>query len=643
MDEQERYRPLPTASGVTVAFAFVRVDTYVDIGPGARRRSPKVTTGGVRMDTPDKDFTRAGSLEELKASGQIVVHGRHRPILVIYDRGRVFALDNRCPHMGFPLERGTFQDGILTCHWHHARFDLESGCTFDLWADDVPICPVEVRNGDVWVKTAFDHSDAAAHWHQRLEDGLAHDLALVIAKAVYGQLAAGVPKADIVRQVALFGARNRDGWSVGLTILTALANLLPALPENEAYLALFHGARRVAADCDGEPPRRDRAPLGSRPDPATIERWLRRWTKVRHREAAERTLLTAIATDMSPAGLATALLAAETERAFSDTGHSLDFINKAFECLDLIGWRHAAALLPTVVGQMVAARGAEESTAWRQPVDLVALCEEAGSRLPELFAESRGRHGWSNHATLARELLGDDPVGILDALKAAIGAGAMPADLSRSLAYAAALRLARFGSANEHADWETGHHVFTYANAVDQMLKRIGTDNTDGHVAAVRAVMHGAMALYLARYLNVPPARIPGEDDERLDDLPADSRSLCAALLDAFDRQRQVDLAASLVARHFTLGYSAHALMTTLARAILREDAGFHAYQMLEAGVRQFTAWGDTDEGRHILVAVARYLAAHSPTERAALQTADIARRLMLGNEVHREAEGGTH
>jgi hypothetical protein len=43
--------------------------------------------------------------------------------------------------MGFPLERGSVEDGILTCHWHHARFDLESGCTFDLWADDVPICP----------------------------------------------------------------------------------------------------------------------------------------------------------------------------------------------------------------------------------------------------------------------------------------------------------------------------------------------------------------------------------------------------------------------------------------------------------------------------------------------------------------------
>jgi hypothetical protein len=338
--------------------------------------------------------------------------------------------------------------------------------------------------------------------------------------------------------------------------------------------------------------------------------------------------------------LADVLLAAETERVFADTGHSLDFINKAFECLDLIGWEHAPAVLPTIVGQMVAARGAEESTAWRQPADLVALCEETASQLPDLFAASTARQGWSDHATLARELLSDDPVRIVDALKTAIRGGAAPTDLSRSLAYGAALRVARFGTANEHADWETAHHVFTFASAVHQMLNRIGTVGADGLVAAVRSVLHGAMALYLTRYLNVPPARILGENGEQLDDLPADAETIRASLLDAFDRQRQVDLAARLVARHLTLGHSPQALIATLARAVLREDAGFHAYQMLEAGVRQFTVWGNTDAGRHILIAVARYLAAHSPTERATLQTADIARRLMLGAELHQEARG---
>jgi hypothetical protein len=471
-------------------------------------------------------------------------------------------------------------------------------------------------------------------------DGLAHNLSLVIAKAVHGQLAAGQSPSDVIRQAALFGTRNRDGWDTGLTILTALGRLLPFLSEEETHLALFHGVRRVAADCDGAAPSRERAPLASRPDLATLKRWLRRWVAVRHRDAAERTVLTAIAGGASPAALADLLFAAETDRAYADGGHSLDFINKAFECLDLIGWEHAADVLPSVVGQMAAARGAEERTAWRQPTDLIALCQRASLELPHLFAASDNACGWSDHVTLSESLLGDDPVVIIDALTAAARDGASPADLGQALAYAAALRVARFGTANEHSDWETAHHVFTYANAVHQALKRIGSGVPDP-VEAVRALLHGAMALYLARYLNVPPALLPGEGGDRLDDLPVAANEIRFALLDAFDRQQQIGAAARLVARHLILGHSPEALIATLAQALLREDAGFHAYQMLEAGVRQFREWGNGDQGRHILIAVARYLAAHWPTERALLQTADIASRLMRGGELHREGAGG--
>jgi hypothetical protein len=182
--------------------------------------------------------------------------------------------------------------------------------------------------------------------------------------------------------------------------------------------------------------------------------------------------------------------------------------------------------------------------------------------------------------------------------------------------------------------------VPSYANAVHQALKRIGEKeiNAGKPIEAVRALLHGAMALYLARYLNVPPAALPGEGNDLLDDLPVAAEEIHAALLDTFDRRQQVDAAARLIARHLLLRHPPESLIAALAHALLREDAGFHAYQMLEAGVRQFCEWGACDEGRHILIAVARYLAAHFPTARAHLQTADIARRLMRGGELHREA-----
>jgi hypothetical protein len=38
------------------------------------------------VDVPSSEFVLAGSLEELKAKGRLVLHGSHRPILVIYAR-----------------------------------------------------------------------------------------------------------------------------------------------------------------------------------------------------------------------------------------------------------------------------------------------------------------------------------------------------------------------------------------------------------------------------------------------------------------------------------------------------------------------------------------------------------------------------
>ena len=82
-------------------------------------------------------------------------------------------------------------------------------------------------------------------------------------------------------------------------------------------------------------------------------------------------------------------------------------------------------------------------------------------------------------------------------------------------------------------------------------------------------------------------------------------------------------------------------MIATLAQALLREDAGFGAYQILEAGVRQFDEWGNCGQGRHILIAVSRYLAAHFPTQRALLQTADISNSADAWQELHREASVG--
>src|SRR6266436_8242039 len=203
---------------------------------------------------------RAASFEDVRRLGSLVAHVNGHTLALFADGDDVRAVDNRCPHMGFPLHRGTLHDGILTCHWHHARFDVASGGTFDLWADDVPTAAVELRDdGTVWVCRRTRYADGDDHWRNRLREGLQHNIGLVLAKAVLGLRGDRADYRGLVRDAVLFGVRHRDGWGVGQTIVTALGNLIPSLPEEETYLALFHGLRRVASDCDGVPPRRDRA------------------------------------------------------------------------------------------------------------------------------------------------------------------------------------------------------------------------------------------------------------------------------------------------------------------------------------------------------------------------------------------------
>ena len=80
---------------------------------------------------------RIATKTELSQPGcKVYQVNRHTLALFKTEQG-LFAVDNRCPHMGFPLDKGSVKDGILTCHWHHARFDLASGGAFDLFADDV--------------------------------------------------------------------------------------------------------------------------------------------------------------------------------------------------------------------------------------------------------------------------------------------------------------------------------------------------------------------------------------------------------------------------------------------------------------------------------------------------------------------------
>jgi hypothetical protein len=103
------------------------------------------------------------------------------------------------------------------------------------------------------------------------------------------------------------------------------------------------------------------------------------------------------------------------------------------------------------------------------------------------------------------------------------------------------------------------------------------------------------------------------------------------------DRQQQVNQAGGIVARYLHSDGRPDPLLARLGQLLLREDRDFHTIQTVEAAFRQYEQLQGTEAGTHVLIAAARYLAAHSPTVRAQGQTYSIASRLHRGEKIFEE------
>jgi nitrite reductase/ring-hydroxylating ferredoxin subunit len=78
------------------------------------------------------------------------------PVLLIKQQGKIFAIDNRCPHQACGLSNGTLDGLVIICPCHDWRFNLETG----EYEDDSSLKLVsfawKVEAGKIWVKLNED-------------------------------------------------------------------------------------------------------------------------------------------------------------------------------------------------------------------------------------------------------------------------------------------------------------------------------------------------------------------------------------------------------------------------------------------------------------------------------------------------------
>ncbi len=109
------------------------------------------------METENAGLLEVGSLDQIAVGqGRCVMAGSRSIAIFRLRDGRVFALDNQCPHRAGPLSEGIVgvdavsQLEAVMCPFHAYKFALKDGRGLDTELH-VRSYPVEVRDGRIFL------------------------------------------------------------------------------------------------------------------------------------------------------------------------------------------------------------------------------------------------------------------------------------------------------------------------------------------------------------------------------------------------------------------------------------------------------------------------------------------------------------
>jgi nitrite reductase/ring-hydroxylating ferredoxin subunit len=97
-------------------------------------------------------WTHAASMEDFGVQRQLCRTLDGIEILLVRYGPNIFALHNKCTHLGQPLAGSRIMGGQIICPFHGACFDIKTGAAISGPAvSPVPIFPVQLRDGGIFV------------------------------------------------------------------------------------------------------------------------------------------------------------------------------------------------------------------------------------------------------------------------------------------------------------------------------------------------------------------------------------------------------------------------------------------------------------------------------------------------------------
>ena len=512
----------------------------------------------------NSNFVKVAALSDVADGKPRAVRVEGHSIALFQHEGAIYATDNQCPHMGYPLVRGRVRKGVLSCDWHGWSYDMEGGGCFTGGCDDLATFPVEVRNGDIYIDVASGGKKRDDAHFLLLKEGLLSTDSWTLSKAIAIMLAKGVSEEEtlelMVKHMGRHISTDRNAFEGGRKLAMMMNGVKVArMYQPEDRLIPFMMAADGASGRLGDRP--DRQPLPPPVDWQKLEDWIRVFSTDKEWEGIEKCLITARQLGGHDEKIIPLFFERAVEPFFLNHSRNLIDLTHLAEILAQFGWEMTEELVCNLGAKILGQGRGRPGELHREAIQKLEEISPIFDELPQETSTESSVDYDENKFSAA--LVSGDLDEVFDAVTEMLAAGVPINTLVTTMVMTTADRMART-PVNMSPGWWDLQEEMEISSTVRKVLRHGGTK------IAAKALYHAAWRFFNNRWLNIRHQSIT-ESRTPTKPIALDEETALSEIVDAIESVRIQEIGRR-TREYLNAGCSAERLMTEMGLCILKDD-----------------------------------------------------------------------
>ena len=550
------------------------------------------------MLNTSSNFVKVADLDELAEGKPRAVRVEGQSIALFKHNGSIYATDNQCPHMGYPLTRGRVRGGVLTCDWHGWSYDMGGGGCFTGGCDDLATFPVEVREDEIYIDIASGGKKRDDAHFLLLQEGLLSSDNWTLSKAVAIMLARGVSETDVLNRLVRHAGRHfvteldgrEGGWQ--LAYLVNGVKVASQYQPEDRLIPLMMAASGASGRAG------DRPAVARLPGEMTwekLERWIRVFSADREWEGIEKCLITARRIGGHDDKIIPLAYECVVEPFFLGHNESLLYIGYLAELLEQFGWEVAEELVCNLTAKILGrGRGAPDEI--RR--EAISKLESLESFIADLTANPPTPTADFDEDVFAAGLVSGDLDDTFDTITNALKSGVEIDRLVSTMVLLGADRMARTPASMSPGWWELGREI-SLASSIRTALQ------VAGFQVAAKALYHVAWEFFSNRWLNIRQMPLSTPRGTATSDA-ADEDAAIEDVISTIETV-QIQEVGRVTRQYLNNDFSADRLLSELGQCILKDDNGWDILNTLRTTFDEWKLCQGHPARNQLLVGLARW------------------------------------